>query len=71
MEKKLVGQDGGSLIKQKHRLHTEAKEDKRFIFYFPSASNVQPLCRSRVSVFVVVAPEDEHNNNAPLPPPFS
>ena len=43
MEKNLMGQDKGSLIKQKQRLCVEAKENKRFILYFPSAGDVQPL----------------------------
>ena len=41
--KKLVGQDKDSLIKQKQRLRVEEKENKRFILYFPSAGDVQPL----------------------------
>jgi len=42
MEKKLMGQDKGSLIKQKQRLSAEAKENKKFVLYFPSAGTVQP-----------------------------
>lgn len=45
MAKTFMGQDEGSLITQKQRLHTEAKANKRFILYFPSPSNVQPLPR--------------------------
>jgi len=39
----------------------------RFILYFPSAGNVQPLT-SRASVCVVVAVEDKHFNNESVPP---
>jgi len=38
-----VGKDKGSLIKQEQRLTVEAKENERFVLYFPSADNVQPL----------------------------
>lgn len=41
--KKNMGNDKGSSIKQK--LHVKIKEDKRFILYFLSARNVQPLPR--------------------------
>ena len=41
-KKTLVGQEKGSSIKQKQRPHTEAKENKRLILYFPSAGDVQP-----------------------------
>ena len=43
MEKNLVGEDKGSLIKQKQRPRVEAKENRRFILSFPSAGDVQPL----------------------------
>lgn len=45
--KKLVGQDKGSLIKQKQRPLAEAKENKIFIFtlYLSPAGNLQPLLR--------------------------
>jgi len=41
--KKLMGQDKGSLIKQKQRPRLEVKENKRFILCFLSAGHVQPL----------------------------
>lgn len=40
--KKTLGQGKGSLIRQKWRLHMEAKEN-RFILYFPSTGSVQPV----------------------------
>jgi len=40
MGKRLMSQDKGSLIKQKQRPCVVAKENKRFILYFPSAGNV-------------------------------
>lgn len=40
-----MGQDTGSLIKQKQRLHVEVKANKRIILYFSSAGDVQPLPR--------------------------
>lgn len=39
----LMGQDKGSLMKQKQMPCMEAKENKRFVLYFPSLSNVQQL----------------------------
>jgi len=42
MEKKNMGQDKDSLIKQNQRPCAEAKGNKRFIFHFPSAGDVQP-----------------------------
>jgi len=44
---KAHGQDEGSLIKQKQRPCAEAKENKRFILYFPSAGDVHPLPRKK------------------------
>jgi len=38
-----MSQDKGSLIKQKWRWCTEAKENKIFILCFPSAGDVQAL----------------------------
>lgn len=38
----LMGQEKGSLIKQKQRLSAEAKENKRFVVYIP-AGNTQTL----------------------------
>jgi len=38
-----MGQDKGNLIKQKKRPCVEAKENKRFTPFFPSAGDVQPL----------------------------
>jgi len=38
-----VGQDKGSLIKQKQWPCMEAKENEIFILYFPSAGDIQPL----------------------------
>lgn len=43
MEKNPMGQDKGSLIKQKQRPCTKVKENKRLIPYFPSAGDVQSL----------------------------
>lgn len=43
-EKELVGQDkGNSIKKKKERLHSEARENKRFIIYVPLAGDAQPL----------------------------
>lgn len=36
IEKALLNQDKGNLIRQKKRSHTKAKENKTFILYFPS-----------------------------------
>lgn len=44
-------------MKQKQRLHKEAKENKRIILYFPSADDVSGR---RASVHAAVAPEDKH-----------
>lgn len=37
-----MGQDKGTLIKQRQGAHMKAKASERFILYIPSASNVQP-----------------------------
>lgn len=41
----LVDQNKGSLAKQKQRPCVEAKKNRRFILYFPSAGDVYPLPR--------------------------
>lgn len=45
----------------------EGKQNGRFILYFPSADNIQPLGR-RASAPVVVALEEKNLNNQSLPP---
>lgn len=42
-KKILEGQDKDSLIRQKKMLYVEAKENKRFLLYFASADDDQPL----------------------------
>jgi len=40
-----MGQDKGSLIKQKQRLCMEEKENKRFILYFPLGRRCPATCQ--------------------------
>lgn len=42
-KKPLGVKEKGSLIKQKQRPDSEAKENKIFILYFPSTGDVKPL----------------------------
>lgn len=43
MKNHFMGQDKGSVIKQKLRLWAEEEENKTFILYSPSARGVPPL----------------------------
>lgn len=80
IEKALLSQEKGSLIRQKKRSHTKAKEKKIFILYFPLPDDVQPLPRKSgfctqccIVVCTHSGPEDKHCNNkcaAASHPPF-